>query len=165
MNLRRFHNALRIMNSIDRDEMVGAGLIPADDHHAWQQFRCNPTRWMIGATDPQKEGLFALIEARQPKSALPTDLHSIKLPVRVEQMIGIGGKGPVLVDADGCQIAIIGALIGDIGDGLAEALAFAVNSYPELIKQIEHLKQLKTGFATADEVRAASGMPPLSRSA
>ncbi len=152
MNLRRFHNALRVMNSIDRDEMVGAGLIPANDPNAWQQFRCNPTRWMIAATDAQKEGLFALIESRQPKTTPPTDLSSIKLPVRVEQMIGVGGRGPVLVDADGCQLAIVGGILGDIANPIAEALALAVNSYADHVKEIE---RLKTGRVCSSVLRAA----------
>lgn len=139
MNLRRFHNALRIMLSIDRHEMVAAGVLTADDQAGWRAFRENPTRWMIVASDEQKEGLFSIIEKRQPKPNC-ADLTSFKLPVSVEQMICVGGRGPVLVDDDGCQIAVIGPLLGEIGNGIAAALAHAVNAYPHLLSHVEQYK-------------------------
>lgn len=66
MTLRAFHNALRILLNIDRDELEAAGVIPRGDHNAWGDFRQNPWRFFIRAPDPAAEKLWAMIEARQP---------------------------------------------------------------------------------------------------
>lgn len=44
MTLREFHNALRILTSIDFYELVEAGVIDADDTAEWKAFREDPYR-------------------------------------------------------------------------------------------------------------------------
>ncbi len=61
MDLRKFHNALRILLNIDRDEFIGAGGQDVD----WARFRLNPHDFFIHCSDTTAEGLFAVIEARQ----------------------------------------------------------------------------------------------------
>lgn len=66
MQLAEFLNALRIMLSIDQDELIAAGVIPAGDWMAWRRFRSDPFRWFIrDADDEAASKLWALIERRQ----------------------------------------------------------------------------------------------------
>jgi len=67
IKFREFHNALRIMTNIDRDELERAGIIAANDHNAWGTFARDPYRWMIRASDEKAEKLFYMIQSRQPK--------------------------------------------------------------------------------------------------
>lgn len=62
--LRDFHNRLRILISIDRHELVAAGVIPGGDHNAWGTFHRDPFRWLIRCDDASAEKLWALIERR-----------------------------------------------------------------------------------------------------
>lgn len=65
--LRRFHNALRILTSIDRCDFPGS-----DDE--WMSFVGNPHRHFIRASDEQAQKLWAVIESRQrkrPESMMP----------------------------------------------------------------------------------------------
>lgn len=59
MTFAEFHNALRIMLNIDRDEL---GL----DVFAWQTFQRDPYRWFIKACDADARKVWKIIEARQP---------------------------------------------------------------------------------------------------
>jgi hypothetical protein len=70
MDLRAFHNRLRIMTSIDRDELVRAGVLPANDHSAWGTFHRDPFRWFIRCDDATAERLWALIESRAARTGV-----------------------------------------------------------------------------------------------
>lgn len=69
----RFHNALRILRSIDRDEFVGVfsreGFLEDSQEAAsdWTQFRNDPYAWFIRADRHKAEAIWRhLIEKRQP---------------------------------------------------------------------------------------------------
>ena len=64
MRAEDFHNALRILTSIDRDELERAGVIKKDDHNAWATFRRDPFRWAIRADDDTYMKLWAIIKER-----------------------------------------------------------------------------------------------------
>ena len=63
--MRRFHNALRILLNIDRDELEEEHVIPLGDHNAWGTFHRDPFRWFIRASDDQAERLWTIIQRRQ----------------------------------------------------------------------------------------------------
>lgn len=65
MTFAEFHNALRILMSIDRHELEAAGVIKARDHNAWGEFRRDPFRWFIRADDADAPKIWAIIERRQ----------------------------------------------------------------------------------------------------
>lgn len=69
LSLRCFHNALRIMHSLDRTELVRGGVIAADDGSGWHRFRSNPATFMVKADDETAARLWRLIEGRQPDHA------------------------------------------------------------------------------------------------
>jgi hypothetical protein len=60
-----FHNALRILVSIDHDALAAAGIMQGDDAKEWHRFRMDPFRWLIRADDDKARKLFELIELRQ----------------------------------------------------------------------------------------------------
>jgi hypothetical protein len=75
-----FHNALRIMRSIDLHELQEKGLMvgadvkqwesdePGDGATAWQlwlNFRADPYRYFIGCADEDAAKIFEIVEARQ----------------------------------------------------------------------------------------------------
>lgn len=64
-----FHNGLRILLSIDRDQLAAIGVIGKTDLNAWSEFRRDPFRWFINCDDARAEKLWALIAARQQKAA------------------------------------------------------------------------------------------------
>lgn len=64
LNLREFHNGLRILLNIDRDELVAAGVIRHGDHNAWGEFRRDPFRWFIRANDERADKLWELMKKR-----------------------------------------------------------------------------------------------------
>lgn len=66
-DLSGFHNALRIMRSIDMRELVAAGAIEPHDATEWSAFSKNPYDWLIRASDRRAEALWSIIEARQPR--------------------------------------------------------------------------------------------------
>ncbi len=91
-DLRDFHNRLRILIGIDRDELVAAGVIPQGDHNSWGTFRRDPLRWLIRADDATAEKLWTLIERRAggtpaPKRAVPPP----PTPTTISKS-GIGGS-------------------------------------------------------------------------
>ncbi len=65
MTLREFLNALRILRSIDRHEMVDAG-IQLDDGE-WRDFRDAPYRWICLASDRYADKLWSIVQGRQRK--------------------------------------------------------------------------------------------------
>lgn len=65
MQFAEFHNALRIMHSIDLHEIHDAGIeMNAAD---WSAFQVSPARWLIRASDNDAEKLWTIIERRQPR--------------------------------------------------------------------------------------------------
>jgi hypothetical protein len=75
MNLREFHNFLRILLNIDADEFMQA-VYGRDTHPgeggeewaAWTTFREDPYRWFIKAGDQQAAALWKIIERRNLQS-------------------------------------------------------------------------------------------------
>lgn len=74
MTLREFHNALRILRSIDRSELLAEGIEFDDDprpghamreERAWNAFRDNPYETLIHCSDSAAEGLWRIISRRQ----------------------------------------------------------------------------------------------------
>lgn len=63
----RFQNALRIMRSLDRNELVRAGVISGESMSTWITFRDHPHECAMRLGADRMEKLFALIESRQPK--------------------------------------------------------------------------------------------------
>jgi hypothetical protein len=60
-----FQNKLRILNSIDRHELIEAGLMASErDLIRWQIFRENPHLWLMKADDDRAEKLWSIIEKR-----------------------------------------------------------------------------------------------------
>jgi hypothetical protein len=64
MTKNEFHNALRILTSIDAHELEAAGVIRHADHNAWGTFRRDPYRWFIRADDATAEKLWKIVERR-----------------------------------------------------------------------------------------------------
>lgn len=65
MTLAEFLSALRILRSIDRPELVDAGLQLGD--LAWRDFRDNPYRWICLACDKHAIQLWSIVRRRMPK--------------------------------------------------------------------------------------------------
>lgn len=65
MTFPEFHNGLRILLGIDKHELVDAGIIKPHDNNAWGEFRRDPFRWFIRASDSDAYKLWAIIERRQ----------------------------------------------------------------------------------------------------
>ena len=71
--LRRFHNALRILMSIDMAEFIQAvyqkdyGEFGDVEKIDWCRFASNPHVWFIQAPDAHAEAIWKLIERRQGK--------------------------------------------------------------------------------------------------
>ena len=65
MRLAEFHNALRILINLDRDDLEGAGIIKRGDHNSWGTFHRDPFRWFIRTDDETARKLFTLIERIQ----------------------------------------------------------------------------------------------------
>jgi len=61
-DLRKFHNALRIMHSLDHADL--RTVIPSSDD--WAQFREDPMWRFLRMTDQQVELVWMAIERRQP---------------------------------------------------------------------------------------------------
>lgn len=59
MTLREFHNGLRLLRSIDRDEI---GYIISEN--AWQEFRDRPYEFFIRCDDPTANAIWAAMQER-----------------------------------------------------------------------------------------------------
>lgn len=59
-----FHNALRLLISIDQHELIDAGVARMDERLIWQRFRDDPYRWFIQASDADADYVWAIIERR-----------------------------------------------------------------------------------------------------
>lgn len=66
-----FLNALRVLHSLDFDDLVNAGVMRADAHRAWETFRANPTVWVLRADDATAEKLWVMVKRRmRPRTGL-----------------------------------------------------------------------------------------------
>lgn len=63
--LRVFHNRLRILMSIDKHELVEAGVLAADDFDGWVNFSKCPYRFFIRRADETVAKLWALVQKRE----------------------------------------------------------------------------------------------------
>ena len=61
----RFVNGLKILRSIDLHELEEVGIELRGI--GWEVFMRDPFRWMIRASDADRERLWRVIEGRQPK--------------------------------------------------------------------------------------------------
>lgn len=77
MRLEEFHNALRILTSLDLHDLAAGGVIARDDLETWRAFRDDPFRWFIRADDEKARKLFTLIERRQRPMMAVTEAHRI----------------------------------------------------------------------------------------
>ena len=69
-NISEFHNNLRRLLNIDMHELVTAGVIEPGDMKAWGEFRDNPWRWFITASDSRALKVWKIMERRAlPRSA------------------------------------------------------------------------------------------------
>jgi hypothetical protein len=59
-----FRNRLCILRSIDRHELVEAGVIGANDFTMWCLFATDPYRWFVLRDDETAEKLWRLVESR-----------------------------------------------------------------------------------------------------
>lgn len=64
MELREFHNGLRILTSIDMHELVAGKVIEAGDEAEWAAFRKDPHKWLILADDDEADALWAVMKTR-----------------------------------------------------------------------------------------------------
>lgn len=64
MTMREFHNALRVLLSIDMHELEHAGAIRHGDRNPWGTFRRDPYRFFVRAADTTVERLWTIIERR-----------------------------------------------------------------------------------------------------
>jgi len=77
MLLAEFHNALRILGSLDGFDLAEAGVEFADQQ-AMNAFHKDPFGWLMKAADADKERAWGLIAARLPADVLPTAEHAEK---------------------------------------------------------------------------------------
>lgn len=68
---RVFHNRLRIMQSIDLDQLQEVGLMfnaspenPSGSWAKWRRFRSNPSSYLIECPDDEAEKIWSIIERR-----------------------------------------------------------------------------------------------------
>lgn len=64
MELREFHNGLRVLAGLDMSELVAGGVIEADDEAEWKAFREHPWKWLITADDDRAVKLWAVMKGR-----------------------------------------------------------------------------------------------------
>lgn len=64
MGLEDFTNGLRLLRSIDRHELLAAGLDCMRDDRQWVAFREAPHDWLLRADDTQQAMLWGLMVVR-----------------------------------------------------------------------------------------------------
>lgn len=64
MTFVEFHNGLRILHCIDRQELETAGVIKRGDHNAWGKFQQNPHRFFIRADDATAATIWTIMQRR-----------------------------------------------------------------------------------------------------
>ena len=61
MTLDEFHNGLRILIGIDRDELESVGITSVVE---WEKFRIDPYRYFIRTDDEKAEKIWSIAEQR-----------------------------------------------------------------------------------------------------
>lgn len=61
MEFKQFHNALRILASIDQDELEATGAITKDE---WEGFRGNPYKWFVRVPDDKALKVWKIMKKR-----------------------------------------------------------------------------------------------------
>lgn len=61
-DLRIFHNRLRILMCIDKQELVEAGVLADDDTLWWKEFQNDPYRTFVRCNDETCTKLFGIIQ-------------------------------------------------------------------------------------------------------
>lgn len=69
MTFAEFHNALRILTSVDRHELADV----FTDGAAWHAFRTDPFRFFIRADDDTAQAIWRVIERRMGRTAPGVD--------------------------------------------------------------------------------------------
>lgn len=74
MELREFHNGLRVLLNLDLRDLEAAGIVFDDDQHtpghaarrtkAYERFVSDPFRWFVRADDETADKLWALLKTR-----------------------------------------------------------------------------------------------------
>lgn len=64
MEARQFRNALATMTTMDRKDLVEAGVIDGADRATWEEFRNKPWTAALALGDTEFAALFNLIERR-----------------------------------------------------------------------------------------------------
>lgn len=64
MTKREFHNGLRVLLNLDRDELIKGGVLKPNDHNGWGEFRRDPYRWFVRAPDAEADKIWKLVEKR-----------------------------------------------------------------------------------------------------
>lgn len=60
-----FHNRLRIMLSIERHDLVAAGVMEEGDVLGWSQFNHDPFRYLLRLDDRRSAALWGIIQTRE----------------------------------------------------------------------------------------------------
>lgn len=64
MTQRDLRNCLCILMSIDRHELVAAGVDTMREQRAWASFVANPYLWYLKASDADADRIWAIVERR-----------------------------------------------------------------------------------------------------
>lgn len=147
-NFDQFHNALRIMHWISRDELLQAG-IQLDDEE-WRSFQCDPYRWFFRASDQNAHEIWAIIQQRQTMTDYTLD---ISIPNEITEDIE-GAIDALLqkaryetsgnIDATVSAKEIYQAIITEASGytpGMREEIARRLNAYPLLKQERDDLLQ------------------------
>lgn len=69
MTFAEFHNALRILRSIDMHELVEVGVFRSGDIEGYRKFADDPYGWFIRASDGAAKAVYQIVEQRNQRRA------------------------------------------------------------------------------------------------
>src|SRR5438552_3451741 len=75
MNFREFHTALRVLATLNRQDLVDADAIDQGDAVAWDAFNADPLLWILRADERRAGALWQAMQRRA--SVLPLPPHTI----------------------------------------------------------------------------------------
>lgn len=89
MDKKEFHNALKVMASIDMDELVNAGVIQSGDFITWGEFRENPYHFFICSADDVAKRIWGVLMERMMGNCIKKGIKEDKtmtdyMPIDVE---------------------------------------------------------------------------------
>lgn len=73
IELRVFHNRMKLLQAIDREELDNAGVCMTD--RAWAHFRTDPWRYFIQTGDDIRAAIWSVIENREHRATVPAQQH------------------------------------------------------------------------------------------